>query len=229
LFFIYFCPVKSHKMNNRIFLLLLLFSILKPVYTQSVNIYEIYFFEWPKIFDNERTLKDTIVLYEDSTFKYSGHYHNLGIRSEFSEGTYSKNDSCIILNSFLKYKRDFKVIERKQIRNGTKYKQKRNCYPFFYNPYIYEFNSVNQKIIDTLSFPFYEYEVDSYNNDAIGFILYDELEYVGEYIFKSKNNRKIIIKIGPDTYGHFYFKNEIFKIEGDSIIRERFNHIYKKQ
>lgn len=215
-------------MNNRIFLFLVLFSIIKPVCSQTVNINEIYLFERPIIL-SEHTLTDTIILYEDSTFKYSGHYHNLGIHSEFSEGTYSKTDSCIILNSFLKYKRDFKVIERKRIRNGTKYKQKRSCYPFFYNPEIIEFNSVNQENKDTLFFSFYEFEVDSYNNDAIGFILFDELEYVGEYVFKIKNKRKIIIKIGPDNYDIFYFKDEIFKIKGDTIIRERFKHIYKKQ
>lgn len=209
------------------FLIVLLFSILNSVNSQSVKTYEIFYFKRPMIF-SEHSLTDTIILYEDSTYMYSGCYYNLGIRSEFSEGTYSTTDSCIILNSFQKYNRDFNVIERSQLRKGTKYKQKRGNYANYHYPEIYEFSDLNQKIVDTLSFPVYKFEVDSYNN-AIGFILYDRDEYVGEYQFKFKNNRKIILEIGPKNYNYRYFKDEKFILKGDTIVREKYGHVYRKQ
>lgn len=198
------------------------------LHSQTIKSCEVFLFVRPIIL-SEKTLTDTIILFEDSTFKYSGHYYDLGIESEFSEGTYSKNDSCIVLNSFKKYKRDFNVFERRRVVRGTKYKQKRGNYPNYHDPKIYEFNNINQKIKDTLVFPLYKYEVDSYNNDAIGFILYDYNEYVGEYVFKIKNNRMIIIEIGPRNYSFYYFKDEKFIVKGDTIVREKNNRIYTKQ
>jgi len=216
------------NLKKTIVILFVLLSTLNLVFSQSKKKYEIFLCEMPIPF-SEKTLIDTIVLYEDSTFKYSGHYYSLGFHSEYSEGTYSKIDSCIILNSFQKYKRDFNVVERRRIGKGTKYIQKRGSYPFFYFPEICEFNNLNQKVVDTLFFPICEYNIESHNNNAIGFILYDEVEYVGEYVFKLKKNRKIIIEVGPKTYGFLYLKNEMFIVKGDTIIREKNNQIFNKQ
>jgi len=219
------CNVMNYK--NTYFLMFVLFSILTPVFSQSTKTYEFFLYEIPKIL-TEKAVIDTIILYKDSTFKYSGHYFNLGKHSEFSEGTYSITDTCILLNSFQKYNRDFNVIERRKLRKGTKYKQKRGNYANYHYPEIYEFSDLTQKIGDTLLFPIYKFEVDSYNN-AIGFILYDRDEYVGEYQFKFNNNRKIILEIGPKNYNYRYFKDEKFIIKENTIVREKYGHVYRKQ
>lgn len=209
------------------FILFVLLSTLNPVFSQSEQKYEIFLCEFP-IPLSEKTLIDTIILYEDSTFKYSGYYYSLGFHSEYSEGTYSITDTCILLNSFQKYNRDFNVIERRKLRKGTKYKQKRGNYANYHYPEIYEFSDLTQKIGDTLLFPIYKFEVDSYNN-AIGFILYDRDEYVGEYQFKFNNNRKIILEIGPKNYNYRYFKDEKFIIKENTIVREKYGLVYRKQ
>lgn len=205
-------------------IILLLFKI-NCVNSQTK--FTLYCSDYTMIF-SEHILKDSLLLFDNNTFEFHGHYMSLGLVKVLSKGRYLENDSSIVLNSYKEYRRDYEVIEKRRNRNGTKYKV------ISLSPSEITIIEFCDNKLDTLSYDNFQDEMISMNDSTKGFILYAGSEYVGKYFFKNTKSRYIKIlmdKRYEQNYNHCYFENEKLIKKDNDLIMNYFYRIdlYKKK
>lgn len=216
--------MKNIIILTRILVFFIINFIQGPLFSQKNENQLIYVFERKMIF-YENILRDTLILNSDSTFKFIGNYNNMGIHKKRSEGTYSKIDSIIILNSYEKFKKEINVIERKSYKKCITYKHNfKKPYVVGGSPFIVELDENFNQYSDTVFFTYGIFENTSKNKNVKGFILYDGSEYVQKYIFKKNRSNYIKIGLYPFDDSNLYFKDEILLLRGKDLILKYLNN-----
>lgn len=211
------------KKKLKIFLCIIFLSFCVKSYSQTITD-SIVFVE---ICNFENCIKDTVIFYNDSTFKDDVYgWWMSGLVHFYTSGKYNVSDSIILMTSFIEYKRTLTVKEGIDSCSKRVYEWDYDSSSVYYGRmgFIIELDKEHNQFSDTLFFfPTKEFRIESLQKECIGFIIYVSNEFAGEYIFKNTDSNKITLWFSDYNYmnekRNVYVKDAKFLIINDNLIQ----------
>lgn len=176
--------------------------------------------------DYDNCASDTIIFFNDSTFKIDSYFRVMSLEHLYTSGIYTVSDSVISCTSFIVHKRILKVKESIDSYKNRVYEWDYDSTFVYYgrSGYIIELDKNNKQFLDTLFFfPSKEFRLESKHTNSIGFIIYVSNEYAGEYLFTNTNSNLITLWFSDYNYlidkNNFYLRDFKFIIVNYKTIK----------